>query len=227
MRILLAEDGLDLSEALKVYLEKNKFNVETVSNGLDALDYVEAMNFDAIILDIMMPKMDGLTLLKELRNKGVSTPIILLTAKTLVKDKVLGLDLGADDYIPKPFHPDELLSRLKAILRRGNEYTPTIITYKDLMLNTNNGELKCNKTNKTTRLSGKEFQIFELLLKYPSQTFSAEKIIDRCWEYETDTDVNSIWVHLSNIRKKLKTIGSKLDIVSLRSLGYTLKYNEK
>lgn len=225
MRILIAEDDLDLNEALKAFLEKNKFSVESVDNGEDALYYAETMDFDLIILDIMMPKLNGIQVLDKLRNEGSTVPIMILTAKSLTKDKVLGLDSGADDYLCKPFHPDELLSRIKALLRRGKEFTPLILNYHDISLNTNNGQLT-STTGKSIRLTGREFQILELFLRYPSQTFSADKIIEKIWDYETDTDINSIWVHLSNIRKKLKSIDSKVEIIAVRSLGYTLEYKE-
>lgn len=225
MRILIAEDDLDLNEALKAFLEKNKFSVESVDNGEDALYYAETMDFDLIILDIMMPKLNGIQVLDKLRNEGSTVSIMILTAKSLTKDKVLGLDSGADDYLCKPFHPDELLSRIKALLRRGKEFTPLILKYHDISLNTNNGQLT-STTGKSIRLTGREFQILELFLRYPSQTFSADKIIEKIWDYETDTDINSIWVHLSNIRKKLKSIDSKVEIIAVRSLGYTLEYKE-
>lgn len=225
MRILIAEDDLDLNEAIKAFLEKNKFSVESVDNGEDALYYAETMDFDLIILDIMMPKLNGIQVLDKLRNEGSAVPIMILTAKSLTKDKVLGLDTGADDYLCKPFHPDELLSRIKALLRRGKEFTPLILKYHDISLNTNNGQLT-STTGKSIRLTGREFQILELFLRYPSQTFSADKIIEKIWDYETDTDINSIWVHLSNIRKKLKSIDSKVEIIAVRSLGYTLEYKE-
>lgn len=225
MRILIAEDDLDLNEAIKAFLEKNKFSVESVDNGEDALYYAETMDFDLIILDIMMPKLDGIQVLDKLRNEGSTVPIMILTAKSLTKDKVLGLDSGADDYLCKPFHPDELLSRIKALLRRGKEFTPLILKYHDIALNTNNGQLT-STSGKSIRLTGREFQILELFLRYPSQTFSADKIIEKIWDYETDTDINSIWVHLSNIRKKLKSIDSKVEIIAVRSLGYTLEYKE-
>lgn len=225
MRILIAEDDLDLNEAIKAFLEKNKYSVESVDNGEDALYYAETMDFDLIILDIMMPKLNGIQVLDKLRNEGSAVPIMILTAKSLTKDKVLGLDTGADDYLCKPFHPDELLSRIKALLRRGKEFTPLILKYHDISLNTNNGQLT-STTGKSIRLTGREFQILELFLRYPSQTFSADKIIEKIWDYETDTDINSIWVHLSNIRKKLKSIDSKVEIIAVRSLGYTLEYKE-
>lgn len=225
MRILIAEDDLDLNEAIKAFLEKNKFSVESVDNGEDALYYAETMDFDLIILDIMMPKLNGIQVLDKLRSEGSTVPIMILTAKSLTKDKVLGLDSGADDYLCKPFHPDELLSRIKALLRRGKEFTPLILKYHDIALNTNNGQLT-STSGKSIRLTGREFQILELFLRYPSQTFSADKIIEKIWDYETDTDINSIWVHLSNIRKKLKSIDSKVEIIAVRSLGYTLEYKE-
>lgn len=225
MRILIAEDDLDLNEAIKAFLEKNKFSVESVDNGEDAVYYAETMDFDLIILDIMMPKLDGIQVLNKLRNEGISVPIMILTAKSLTKDKVLGLDSGADDYLCKPFHPDELLSRIKALLRRGKEFTPLILKYHDVSLNTNNGQLT-STSGKSIRLTGREFQILELFLRYPNQTFSADKIIEKIWDYETDTDINSIWVHLSNIRKKLKSVDSKVEIIAVRSLGYTLDYKE-
>ena len=222
MRLLIAEDELDLAEALTVFFEKNQFTVDAVNDGLSAYEYACADDYDAIILDVMMPKMDGIEVLRRLRSDGNKTPIMMLTAKAQKDDRITGFDAGADDYLPKPFEPDELLSRVRAILRRREEYKPSILTFGDISLNPDSDMLLCN-TGKSVRLSGREFQVMELFMRSPKAVLSADRIMERVWGWDSDAEINVVWVHISNLRKKLKAIGSKSTIHATRGLGYILE----
>lgn len=222
MRLLIAEDELDLAEALTVFFEKNQFTVDAVNDGLSAYEYACADDYDAIILDVMMPKMDGIEVLRRLRADGNKTPIMMLTAKAQKDDRITGFDAGADDYLPKPFEPDELLSRVRAILRRREEYKPSILTFGDISLNPDSDMLLCS-TGKSVRLSGREFQVMELFMRSPKTVLSADRIMERVWGWDSDAEINVVWVHISNLRKKLKTIGSKSTIHANRGLGYILE----
>ena len=222
MRLLIAEDELDLAEALTVFFQKNQFTVDTVNDGLSAYEYAGADDYDAIILDVMMPKMDGIEVLRRLRADGNKTPIMMLTAKAQKDDRITGFDAGADDYLPKPFEPDELLSRLRAILRRREEYKPTDMTFGDISLKPNSDMLEC-ATGKSVRLSGREFQVMELFMRSPKTVLSADKIMERVWGWDSDAEINVVWVHISNLRKKLAALGSKTTIHANRGLGYILE----
>ncbi len=221
MRLLIAEDEKDLAEALEVFFEKNQFTVDTVFNGQDAYDYAATGDYDAIILDVMMPKRNGIEVLRQLRAEGLKTPIMMLTAKGEKDDRITGFDAGADDYLPKPFAPDELLSRVRAMMRRFDNYKPAVLVYEDISLDCNSGVLCCGKNE--TRLSGREFQVMELFMRAPRVVFSAEKIMERVWGWDSDAEINVVWVHISNLRKKLKSIGSAASIYANRGLGYTLE----
>ena len=221
MRLLIAEDEKDLAEALAVFFEKNQFTVDTVFNGQDAYDYAQAGDYDAIILDVMMPKRNGIEVLRQLRAEGLKTPIMMLTAKGEKDDRITGFDAGADDYLPKPFAPDELLVRVRAMMRRFDSYKPSILVYEDISLDCNSGVLCCGKNE--ARLSGREFQVMELFMRGPRVVFSAEKIMERVWGWDSDAEINVVWVHISNLRKKLKSIGSAASIYANRGLGYTLE----
>jgi len=222
MRLLIAEDELDLAEALTVFFEKNKFTVDTVNDGLSAYEYAGADDYDAIILDVMMPKMDGIEVLRRLRSDGNKTPIMMLTAKAQKDDRITGFDSGADDYLPKPFEPDELLSRVRAILRRREEYKPSVMTYGDITLSPVSDILTCN-TGKSVRLSGREYQVMELFMHSPKTVLSPDKIMERVWGWDSDAEINVVWVHISNLRKKLKSLGSAVTIHANRGLGYILE----
>ena len=224
MRLLIAEDELDLAEALTVFFERNQFTVDTVNDGASAYDYASMGAYDAIILDIMMPKMDGIEVLRRLRQEQVQTPIMMLTAKVQKDDRIEGFDAGADDYLPKPFAPDELLSRVRAMLRRSGGYQPTMLTFCDLSLDCNGAILSCK--GKSAHLSKKEYQIMELFMRAPGQVFSADKIMERVWEWDSDAEINVVWVNISNIRKKLKYIGTNVTIRANRGLGYVLAATE-
>ncbi len=222
MRLLIAEDELDLAEALTVFFEHNKFTVDAVNDGLSAYEYAGADDYDAIILDVMMPKMDGVEVLRRLRADGCAVPIMMLTAKAQKDDRITGFDAGADDYLPKPFEPDELLSRVRAMLRRRSDYKPSVLTFGDLSLNPESDVLSCG-TGKSVRLSGREFQVMELFLRSPNMILSADKIMERVWGWDSDAEINVVWVHISNLRKKLAALGSAVTIRANRGLGYSLE----
>ena len=221
MRLLIAEDEPDLAEALTVFFEKNHFSVDAVNDGFSAYEYGASGGYDAIILDVMMPKMNGIEVLQKLRNEGMKTPIMMLTAKAQKDDRITGFNAGADDYLPKPFEPDELICRVRAMLRRSEEYRPAVLSFGDLTLNTGNGTMECS--GKSVRLSGREFQLMELFMRSPQVTVSAERIMERIWGWDSDAEINVVWVHISNLRKKLKAIGSGVSIYANRGLGYVLK----
>ncbi len=221
MRLLIAEDELDLAEALTVFFEKNKFSVDAVNDGFSAYEYGLSGEYDAIILDVMMPKMNGIEVLTKLRQDGIKTPIMMLTAKGQKDDRILGFNQGADDYLPKPFEPDELICRVRAILRRGGEYKPTELTFEDITLNQDTGILKCG--TKEVRLSGREFQMMELFMRSPKVVFSADRIMEKIWGWDSEAEINVVWVHISNLRKKIKSIGSKVSLYANRGLGYMLE----
>lgn len=221
MRLLIAEDELDLAEALTVFFEKNRFTVEAVNDGNSAYDYAVSGDYDAIILDIMMPGKNGIEVLKELRQEGIKTPVMMLTAKGEKDDRITGFDSGADDYLPKPFAPDELLSRVRAMMRRNEDYKPSLLTFKDISLDTNSGVLK--NGDKETRLSGREFQVMELFMRSPNVVFSADRIMECVWGWDSEAEINVVWVHISNLRKKLKSIGSEVSVVASRGIGYMLE----
>ena len=220
MRLLIAEDELDLAEALTAFFEKNQFTVDAVHDGAAAYDYASTNEYDAVILDILMPKMDGIQVLKRLREAGVSTPVMMLTAKAEKDDRIEGFDAGADDYLPKPFSPDELLSRVRAMLRRKGDYKPTVLQFGDLAMDCGDGTIRCG--DRSERLSGREYQVMELFMRSPKVIISAERVMERVWGWNSEAEVNVVWVHISNLRKKLKAIGSLVTIRASRGLGYAL-----
>lgn len=221
MRLLLAEDEKELSKALCAILKHNNYSVDAVFDGQDALDYGLCENYDGIILDIMMPKKNGLDVLKELRSNNVSTPVLMLTAKAEVEDRILGLDLGADDYLTKPFSMGELLARIRAITRRKSEFSPNVLTSGNLSLNRETFELSVE--NNSIRLGNKEFQMMEMLMSNPGRLISTEQFMERIWGYETEAEINVVWVYISYLRKKLSNLGAKLEIKAIRGVGYTLE----
>ena len=221
MKLLLAEDERDLADALTVLLERNKYAVDTVYNGRDAYEYARTGEYDGVILDIMMPQLTGLQVVTRLREDGVSTPVMLLTAKGQKDDRITGFDAGADDYLPKPFATDELLARIRALLRRSGDYKSTVLALGTLSLDCGSGVLA--DTGGSARLSGREFQIMELFMRSPSMIISADRIIERVWGWESDTEVCSVWVHISNLRKKLRSIDSAVEINAVRGMGYVLE----
>ena len=221
MRILIADDEVSITRALKVILEKNKFSVDTVFNGTDALDYITNTNYDAAVLDIMMPGMSGLDVLTKARAAGIKTPVMLLTAKSEVEDRVKGLDCGADDYLPKPFATSEFLARVRALTRRSESYTHSLISVGNLQLDCSRFMLCCG--NETVSLSNKEYQLMELFMRNPHHVFSSERIMELIWGYEAEAEIDVIWTNISFLRKKLKQIGSEMELKTIRGAGYSLE----
>ena len=222
MRLLLVEDEKQLSEALKHILMKNKYTVDAVYNGDDGLDYALTGVYDVIILDIMLPKLNGLEILKMIRKRKISTPVILLTAKGSVEDRILGLDLGADDYLPKPFAPEELLARLRAVTRRNSELiNDNILEFADIKLNLSTYEMESNDTNIT--LTQKEFDILKYFMQRPKLVVSKDDLITKLWGFDAGIDHNNIEVYISFLRKKLSYIESNVKITTIRRVGYRLE----
>ncbi|MEE1320056.1 MAG: response regulator transcription factor [Acutalibacteraceae bacterium] len=221
MRLLLAEDEKELSKALCAILKHNNFSVDAVYDGQDAFDYGLDENYDGIILDIMMPKMNGIEVLRRLRENGVSTPIIMLTAKSEVEDKIHGLDAGADDYLTKPFNMGELLARVRALTRRKSEFSPNVISFGNITLNRETFELSCGK--EAVRLGNKEFQMMEMLISNSGRLISTEQFMERIWGYETEAEINVVWVYISYLRKKLLNLNADVEIKAVRGVGYTLE----
>lgn len=224
MRLLLAEDEKELSKALCAVLKHNNYSVDPVYNGQDALDYGTCENYDGIILDLMMPKMDGLTVLKKLRENGVATPVIILTAKSEIEDRITGLDAGADDYLTKPFAMGELLARLRALTRRKSEFLPNVVSLGNISLNRETFELSVE--NNSVRLGNKEFQMLEMLMSNPGRLISTEQFMERIWGYETEAEINVVWVYISYLRKKLANLEANVEIKAVRGVGYTLEEKE-
>lgn len=221
MRILLAEDEKELSNALVAILKHNNYSVDAVYNGADALEYGLSQNYDVIVLDIMMPKMNGLETLENLRKKGIHTPILMLTAKAEIEDRILGLDAGADDYLSKPFAMGELLARVRAMTRRKSEFTPNLIKVGNISLNKENYELSNEKSS--LRLGNKEFQMLEMLMSNPKCLISTEQFMERVWGYDAEAEINVVWVYISYLRKKLVSLNANIKIKAGRGVGYTLE----
>ena len=221
MRILVAEDDPKLLKSLVHIFELNHYAVDGVDNGIDAFDFASSDEYDGLVLDIMMPGMDGVTLLKKLRAKGITTPALFLTARTEIDQRIEGLDAGADDYLPKPFSTGELLARVRAMLRRKDNFTPDMLTFGSLSLNRSTYELICG--GKTHALSGKEFQVMEMLMQNPNAIVTAEQLITHIWGWDTNVDTSVVWVHISNIRKKLEVLSAPVAIKFVRNAGYMLE----
>ncbi len=221
MRILIAEDDPRLLKSLVHILELNKFSVDGVSNGADALDYAQTGEYDGMILDIMMPGKDGLQVLRTLRNKAITTPALFLSARTEVSQRVEGLDAGADDYLTKPFSTDELLARVRAMLRRKDTFVPDLLTFHGVSLNRSTYELSFE--GRANSLSSKEFQVAEMLMSTPRVILSTEQFITRIWGWNTGVDTSVVWVHISNLRKKLAELEAPVRIRFLRGAGYVLE----
>ncbi|MBR5437800.1 MAG: response regulator transcription factor [Clostridia bacterium] len=221
MRLLLAEDEKDLSKALCAVLKHNNYSVDAVFDGQDALDYGMCGNYDGIILDIMMPKKNGIEVLKELRENDIDTPILILTAKAETEDKIAGLDAGADDYLTKPFSMGELMARIRAITRRKAEFSPNLLSFGNLSLNRETYELSVGESS--IRLGNKEFQMIEMLMSNPGRLISTEQFMERIWGFETEAEINVVWVYISYLRKKLTTLNANLEIKAVRGVGYTLE----
>ena len=221
MRLLLAEDEKEMSNALVAILKHNHYSVDAVYDGQDALDYLETGNYDGAILDIMMPRMDGLTVLRKIREMGCDIPILMLTAKSDVEDRVEGLDSGADDYLSKPFAAKELLARIRAMTRRQTEWTDTVLSLGNIELNRASFELL--SPSGSMQLANKEFQMLEMLMLHQGKVISAEQFIEKIWGYDSDTEINVVWVYISNLRKALTSLEATVQIKAKRNVGYVLE----
>lgn len=220
MHILLVEDERSLSKALTALLEKNHYLVDSVYDGEEALDYATCENYDAIVMDIMMPKMDGITVLRTLRSMRNETPVLLLTAKSEVEDKVQGLDSGANDYLTKPFATAELLARIRAMTRKETVHASSTMTFGNISLSTSTFELSTPFGSFT--LANKEYQLIQLLLRNPEQIISAEQILENIWGMESNVDNSIVWVYISYLRKKLTALHADIEIKATRNMGYSL-----
>ena len=221
MRLLLAEDEKELSNALVAVLKHSNYSVDAVYDGADALNYGLCENYDGIILDIMMPKMDGIEVLKNLREKGIHTPVLLLTAKSQVSDRITGLDSGADDYLTKPFSTKELLARIRAMTRRKTETTDSVLTFGNIRLDRTTFELSSSVN--TIKLANKEFQMLEMLMTTPCKIISNKVFMEKIWGYDSDTELSVVWVYISYLRKKLASLNADIQIKATRNRGYSLE----
>lgn len=221
MRILFAEDEKALSKAITAILERNHYSVDAVFDGQEVLDYLEGDNYDCVILDIMMPKVDGITVLKEIRKKGNLIPVLLLTAKSEVDDKVLGLDAGANDYLTKPFHSRELLARIRAITRTQMVQADSRLQFGNVTLDRATFEL--STPTGSFQLANKEFQMMELLMSNPHNLISSERFLEKIWGYDSDAELNVVWVYISYLRKKLAALHGDIQIKATRNVGYSLE----
>ena len=221
MRLLLAEDEKSLVRALKAILEHNGYTVDTVEDGEAALEYLEAGNYDGVIMDWMMPKMDGLTALRKMRENSDQTPVLLLTAKAEIDDKVEGLDSGANDYLTKPFASKELLARIRAMTRMQTAAVSSVLKFGNISLNQATKEL--SSPSGEFHLANKEFQMMELLMSNPKNVIPTERILEKIWGYESDAEPTVVWAYISYLRKKLTALGADIQIKATRNTGYSLE----
>ena len=221
MRILLAEDERSLSRAVVALLEKNNYSADAVYDGAEALEYLAAENYDAVILDLMMPKMDGLTVLRKLRERGGHVPVLMLTAKSEVEDRVAGLDTGANDYLTKPFATAELLARIRAMTRTQAVQTDSRLSFGKVVLDQTTFELSA--PGGSFRLANREYQMIELLMRNPRQVIPTERFLEKIWGYDSDVEVNVVWVYISYLRKKLAALHANVQIRATRNTGYSLE----
>ena len=224
MRLLLAEDEKSLARAVSAILEKNNFSVDVVHDGADALDWLRAGNYDGAVLDIMMPKMDGITVLKTIRAEGNMLPVLLLTAKSEIDDKVEGLDSGANDYLTKPFAAKELLARIRAMTRTPTAQPSSTLQFGNLTLDRATFELK--SPSGSFRLANKEFQMLETLMASPRSLISTERFMEKIWGYDAEAEINVVWVYISYLRKKLAALNANVQIKATRNAGYSLEVKE-
>lgn len=224
MRLLLAEDERSLSRAIVTILEKNNYSVDAVYDGKEALNYIRSENYDGIILDIMMPELDGISVLKQIRAEGNTTPVMMLTARSEIDDKVLGLDSGANDYLTKPFNVKELLARIRAMTR-------TLSVQQDSRLHFGNITLDCasyelSSPSGSYKLANKEFQMMEMLMKNPKKLIPTEHFMERIWGYDSEAEINVVWVYISYLRKKITALNGTVRIKAARNAGYSLEETE-
>lgn len=221
MKLLLAEDERSLSKAVCALLERSHYSVDTAYDGKESLEYLECGHYDGVILDIMMPVVDGITVLKKIRSQGNLVPIIMLTAKSDIDDKVEGLDLGANDYLTKPFAARELLARVRAMLRLNTALADSKLVFGNTALDCTNYELSTPYGNYL--LANKEYQLMELLMKHTGQILSAEHLFDKIWSIDSDADIHVVWTYISYLRKKLTALKADIAIKSRRNVGYYLE----
>ena len=221
MRLLFAEDDRDIAKAVRTLLERSGYSVDVVYNGQDALEYIEAGDYDGVILDWMMPGRSGIEVLHAVRSEEIAVPVLMLTARDAVEDRVEGLDTGADDYLPKPFAASELLARVRAMLRRKEDYQHDVIRFADIELDKSAMSVRCGA--KTVRLNNKAFQLMEMLGEHPGTVLSISQIMERIWGWDSDSEVNVVWVNISFLRKKLSELGAHAQIKAVRGVGYTLE----
>lgn len=226
MRVLLIEDEKNLSAAICKLLLQERFATDAVYTGTDGLDYAESGNYDAIILDVMLPGMDGFSVLRELRKEGITTPVMMLTARGDLEDRVRGLQGGADYYLPKPFEKAELIAVLKTITRRKNEELIRELSFGDVQLSEKDGKLSCSQTGKNIKLGAKEYQLMELFLRNPGQILPKEMMTERIWGFDSEAEYNNLEVYVSFLRKKINFVGSKVRIKATRGIGYSLENEE-
>ena len=221
MRLLYAEDEKSLAKAVSTILIRNNYSVDVVYDGLSALDYLATENYDGVILDVMMPKLDGIQVLKRMRENGDRTPVLLLTAKSEIDDRVSGLDSGANDYLTKPFDMKELLARIRAMTRVQSVQTDKTLTCGKVTLDCSSYDL--TGPGGSCKLAGKEFQMMEMLMRNPRKLISTEHFMDRIWGYDSEAELNNVWVYISMLRKKLKAIDADIEIKAQRGAGYYLE----
>lgn len=221
MRLLLAEDEKSLSKAIIAILQKNNYSADAAYDGEEALDYLASGNYDGLILDLMMPKLDGISVLKELRKQGNTIPVLILTAKSEVDDKVLGLDSGANDYLTKPFNANELLARIRAMTRNQKEQMDSKMKFGNIVLDRSTFELSSPSGN--FRLANKEFQMMESLMMNPRCLISADRFLEKIWGYDSEVEINVVWVYISYLRKKLAALHADIQIKAQRNAGYSLE----
>ncbi len=221
MKLLYAEDEPAMAEAVTDVLTYHNYLVDRVADGEEALDYARSETYDGIILDVMMPRLDGLAVVETLRREGCRTPVLLLTAKGEVEDRIRGLDLGADDYLPKPFAMGELLARVRAMLRRRQEFVPEVLTCGDVTLNLGSFQLACG--DKSAVLPKMEYRLMETLMRNQGLYLSSEDLLVKVWGYNAQAEIGTVWVYISYLRKRLAALGSRVTVKARRGVGYTLE----
>ena len=221
MRLLYAEDEKSLARAVSTILVRNNYSVDVVHDGKSALEYLETENYDGAIMDVMMPKLDGFEVLRQMRARGDKTPVLLLTARSEIDDRVTGLDSGANDYLTKPFDMKELLARIRAMTRVLSVQPDKTVSFGKVTLDCASYDL--SGPGGSTKLAGKEYQMMEMLMRNPRKLISTESFMDRIWGYDSEAELNIVWVYISTLRKKLKGIGADIEIRAQRGVGYCLE----
>jgi DNA-binding response OmpR family regulator len=224
MRILVVEDEYKLADVIASRLKKEKYEVDVSLDGEDGLYNAECGIYDLIILDVMLPKMNGFEILKEIREEGITSKVIMLTAKSMLEDKLMGLNGGANDYLTKPFHMDELIARVNIQLRQGTEsIQKDYIEFSDLQLNISSSSLLCKSSGESINVINKEFQLLEYFINNPNRILTKEQIYDKVWGYDNEIESNNLEAYLSFIRRKLKAVGSNVNIKAVRGMGYRME----